>query len=84
MTTGTVNKVLIKRRDIHNNDWTGEPYEISFPANKRNFKYMDARKDKQAPYFNRDVMLSVVDDKTTLTGLTVMLTQAKDNLLVHD
>lgn len=78
------NKVLIKRRDIHNNDWTGEPFEISFPANKRNFKYTDARKDKQAPFFNRDAMLSVVDDKTTLTGLTVMLTQAKDNLLVHD
>nr|WP_267908650.1 fibronectin type III domain-containing protein [Paenibacillus alkalitolerans] len=29
-------------------------------------------------------MLSIVDDKTTVTSLTVMLTQAKDNLLVHD
>ena len=29
------NKVLLKRRDIHNNDWTGEPFEISYPANKR-------------------------------------------------
>jgi hypothetical protein len=78
------NKVLIKRRDIHNNDWTGEPFEISYPANKHNFKYTDARRDKQAPYFNRDAMLSVVDDKTTVNALTVMLTQAKDNLLVHD
>ena len=28
------NKVLLKPRDIHNNDWTGEPFEISLPANK--------------------------------------------------
>ena len=78
------NKVLIKRRDIHNNDWTGEPFEISYPANKRNFKYTDARKDKKPPFFTKDAMLSVVNDMTTSTSLSIMFTQAKDNLLVHD
>lgn len=78
------NKVLIKRRDIHNNDWTGEPFEISYPANKHNFKYTDARGDKQPPHFTRGAMLSIVYNKTTATGLTIMFTQAKDNLLVHD
>lgn len=37
------NKVIIKRRDIHNDDWTGEPFEISYPANKHNFKYIEDR-----------------------------------------
>ena len=43
------NKVLIKPRDIHNNDWTGEPFEISLPANKNNFKYTEKRRGKKAP-----------------------------------
>ncbi|WP_416825476.1 metallophosphoesterase family protein [Ectobacillus polymachus] len=77
------NKVIIKRRDIHNNDWTGEPFEISYPANKHNFKYTEDR-DKKAPFFTNDAMLSIVNEKTTVTGLTIMFTQAKDNLLVHD
>ena len=46
------NKVLIKPRDIHNNDWTGEPFEISLPANKNNFKYTEKRRDKKAPTFS--------------------------------
>ncbi|MBS4214311.1 metallophosphoesterase family protein [Neobacillus rhizophilus] len=77
------NKVIIKRRDIHNDDWTGEPFEISYPANKHNFKYTEDR-DKKSPFFTNDAMLSIVNEKTTATGLVIMFTQAKDNLLVHD
>ncbi|MEH7503767.1 metallophosphoesterase [Neobacillus drentensis] len=77
------NKVIIKRRDIHNDDWTGEPFEISYPANKQNFKYTEDR-DKKAPFFTNDAMLSIVNEKTTATSLAIMFTQAKDDLLVHD
>jgi hypothetical protein len=77
------NKVIIKRRDIHNNDWTGEPFEISYPANKENFKYTDDR-DKKPPFFTKDAMLSIVNEKATATSVAIMFTQAKDNLLVHD
>jgi hypothetical protein len=78
------NKVLIKRRDIHNNDWTGEPFEISYPANKQNFTYTEKRSNKKAPFFTKDAMLSIINDKTTAASFTIMLTQAKDDLLVHD
>lgn len=78
------NKVLLKRRDIHNNDWTGEPFEISLPANKNNFKYTEQRRNKMAPHFTKDAMISVVQDQTTSVSIALMLTQAKDNLLVHD
>jgi 3',5'-cyclic AMP phosphodiesterase CpdA len=77
------NKVLIKRRDIHNNDWTGEPFEVNYPAKKTKFTYTEDR-DTKAPFFTRDAMISVVHDQTTAASLTVMLTQAKDDLLVHD
>ncbi|EKN66684.1 phosphatase/fibronectin domain-containing protein [Neobacillus bataviensis LMG 21833] len=77
------NKVLIKRRDIHQNDWTGEPFEISYPAKPNKFTYTEDR-DKKAPYFAKDAMISIVEEDTAAAGLTVMLTQAKDNLLVHD
>lgn len=77
------NKVLIKRRDIHNDDWTGEPFEISLPANKQNFKYVENR-DKKPPFFTNDAMLSIVHEKTAATSLAIMFTQAKDKLLVHD
>ena len=78
------NKVLLKRRDIHNNDWTGEPFEISYPANKKNFKYTEKRRNKQAPHFTKDAMISIVHDQTTAVSLAIMFTQAKDDLLVHD
>ncbi|MFC3885490.1 metallophosphoesterase family protein [Bacillus songklensis] len=77
------NKVLFHRRDIHKNDWTGEPFEISYPANKQKFKYTEDR-DKEAPFFNPNSMLSIVHEKTTATSLAIMFTQARDNLLVHD
>ena len=47
------NKVLIKPRDIHNNDWTREPFEISLPANKNNFKYTKKEKTKKLQNFQR-------------------------------
>ncbi|MFK9092135.1 metallophosphoesterase family protein [Bacillus salipaludis] len=77
------NKVLIKRRDIHNNDWTGEPFEIKYPAKQNKFTYTEDR-DKKAPYFTGDAMISIVHDGTAAAGLTVMLTQAIDDLHVHD
>ena len=45
------NKVLLKPRDIHNNDWTGEPFEISLPADKNNFKYTEKRQKQKGPLF---------------------------------
>jgi Calcineurin-like phosphoesterase len=77
------NKVLIKRRDIHNKDWTGEPFEISYPAMKSKFKYTEDR-DKKAPFFTKEALISVVHDQTTAASLAIMYTQAKDDLLVHD
>ncbi|WP_257350669.1 metallophosphoesterase family protein [Pseudalkalibacillus decolorationis] len=76
------NKVLLKRRDIHNNDWTGEPFEIREPSNKNSFEYTEVRRDKRAPSYEKDANISVVQQ--SVSGLTIMLTQAKDNLLVHD
>ncbi|MFJ5716049.1 metallophosphoesterase family protein [Neobacillus sp. NPDC093127] len=77
------NKVILKRRDIHNNDWTGEPFELNYPAKKNKFKYTEDR-DKKAPFFTNDALISIVHDKTAASGLAVMFTQAKDDLLVHD
>lgn len=77
------NKVLMKRRDIHNNDWTGEPFEISYPVEKNHFTYTEDR-DKKAPFFSKEAMISIIHDKTTAASLAVMLTQANDDLLVHD
>jgi Calcineurin-like phosphoesterase len=77
-------KVIIKRRDIHNDDWTGEPFEISFPSHKKKFKYTDRRRNKREPYFSLDSMVSIVQEQSTAFSLAIMLTQAKDDLLVHD
>jgi predicted MPP superfamily phosphohydrolase len=77
------NKVIIKRRDIHHNDWTGEAFEVNSPANKQNFTYTEDR-DKKAPFFGKEAMMSIVHDETSATSLAIMFTQAKDDLLVHD
>ncbi|MFD6442725.1 phosphatase, partial [Peribacillus sp. NPDC060186] len=37
-----------------------------------------------APFFTKNAMISLDHDKTTVTSLAIMLTQAKDDLLVHD
>lgn len=78
--------VLIYRRDIHNNDWTGDPFHLRFPPEGtpyEPFEYTDDR-DKVPPYFTENAMASVDKGKTTNASLTLMLTQAQDNLLVHD
>jgi hypothetical protein len=76
-------EVLIQRRDIHKNDWIGEPFEINYPANKQKFKYIDPV-DKKVPFFKPNSIISIDHEKTTATGFTIMFTQAEDNLLVHD
>lgn len=76
-------EVLIHRRDIHKNDWVGEPFAISYPAYKQTFNYTESG-DKKAPFFKPDSMLSIDHEKTTATSLTIIFTQAIDNLLVHD
>lgn len=77
------NKVFIKRRDIHNNDWTGEPFEISLPAKRNKFTYTEDR-DKKAPLFSSNALISIAHDQTAASGLAIMFNQAKDDLLVHD
>ncbi|MFC0273342.1 metallophosphoesterase family protein [Metabacillus herbersteinensis] len=76
------NKVMIKRRDVHNNEWTGDPFVISSPANKDTFIYTEKRSDKKAPFFTKDAKLTIVG--ATITGFAISLTQAKDDLLLHD
>lgn len=80
------NKVIIHRRDIHNDDWTGEPFEIKLlpsQASHHGFKYTEDR-DHIRPHFTGNAMASIHKESITNTSLTIMLTQAKDNLLVHD
>ncbi|NGP44525.1 phosphatase [Bacillaceae bacterium SIJ1] len=77
------NKVIIKRRDIHNDDWTGEPFEIRYPAKTNKFKYNE-HLDKKAPFFTRDAMVSIDPEMTTLTSLGILVNQATDDLNVHD
>jgi len=79
-------KVIIHRRDIHNNDWTGESFEIELlppEAGHNGFKYTEDR-DQIPPYFTDNAMTTIDKKKITNTSLTLILTQAKDNLLVHD
>jgi 3',5'-cyclic AMP phosphodiesterase CpdA len=77
------NKLCIKRRDIHNNDWTGEPFEITLPVNKNNFTYTENR-DTTPPYFAANAKVTFINEKTTPTSILVRFNQAKDDLLVHD
>lgn len=78
--------VVIYRRDIHHNDWTGDPFHLRFPPEGtpyEPFVYTEDR-DKIPPYFTGNAMASIDKSKTTNASLTLMLTQAQDNLLVHD
>lgn len=76
------NKVIIKRRDFHRNDWTGEPWEVSYPAEPNKFKYTETR-DQKNPRFPKNASISVIQEKTTTTDLEIMFTQAADDSLVH-
>src|SRR5699024_3015713 len=64
----------------------GDPFHLRFPPEGtpyEPFEYTDDR-DKVPPYFTENAMASVDKGKTTNASLTLMLTQAQDNLLVHD
>jgi 3',5'-cyclic AMP phosphodiesterase CpdA len=76
------NKVVIKRRDFHKNDWTGEPWEIKYPVKDHKFDYTETR-DQINPSFPKHASISVVEEKTTASSLEIQFTQAVDNLLLH-
>ncbi|CAH0343816.1 metallophosphoesterase [Bacillus sp. CECT 9360] len=76
------NKVVIKRRDFHNNDWTGKPWEIKYPFKTNTFKFTDTR-DQIKPSFPKKADISIVENKTTSTSTAIKFTQATDNLLLH-
>jgi 3',5'-cyclic AMP phosphodiesterase CpdA len=76
------NKVVIKRRDFHKNDWTGEPWEIKLPVKANKFAYTETR-DQIKPFFPKDASISVVEEKITAKSLEITFTQAVDNLLLH-
>src|SRR5690625_6125608 len=55
--------VIIHRRNIHSNDWAGEPFEIIYPSDEspqEKFKYTDDR-DTTPPYFTENS----IDRKST-------------------
>jgi 3',5'-cyclic AMP phosphodiesterase CpdA len=76
------NKVVIKRRDFHKNDWTAEPWEIKLPVKVNQFAYTETR-DRIKPSFPKDASILAVEEKTTARGLEITFTQAVDNLMVH-
>jgi 3',5'-cyclic AMP phosphodiesterase CpdA len=76
------NKVVIKRRDFHKNDWTGKPWKIQLPVKANQFDYTETR-DPIKPFFSKDASISVVEEKTTARSLEITFTQAVDNLLLH-
>ncbi|MFC3885019.1 metallophosphoesterase [Bacillus songklensis] len=76
------NKVVIKRRDFHKHDWTGEPWEINYPVKDDEFDYTETR-DQIKPFFPKDASISIAEEKTTASSLEIKFTQAVDNLLLH-
>ncbi|RAK18194.1 3',5'-cyclic AMP phosphodiesterase CpdA [Anoxybacillus vitaminiphilus] len=76
------NKVVIKRRDFHKNDWTGEPWEIQLPVKVNQFDYTETR-DPIKPSFPKDASISAAEEKITASSLEITFTQAVDNLLLH-
>ncbi|SFB08689.1 3',5'-cyclic AMP phosphodiesterase CpdA [Lentibacillus halodurans] len=76
------NRVIIKRRGFHSNDWLGDPWVIKTPAKTNKFKYTSDR-DNKKPYFKKGSSVSINQDKTTSTELYAEFQQASDNILVH-
>jgi 3',5'-cyclic AMP phosphodiesterase CpdA len=76
------NKVVIKRRDFHKNDWTGKPWEIKLPVQKKKFEYTETR-DQINPTFPKEASISIVKENTTANSLEIKFSQAVDNLLLH-
>ncbi|MCI2257078.1 metallophosphoesterase [Domibacillus sp. PGB-M46] len=76
------NKVVIKRRDFHNNDWTGEPWVIKLPIKNNKFDYTNSR-DQIKPSFNQKDTITLIEEKSTAGSLEIKFDQAHDNLLLH-
>ncbi len=78
----TGDKVTVRRRDFHRNDWTGEDWVIPYPASRQSFVYTDDR-DRIKPAFPADAAASVVADSISATAVSLVFDQADDNLFVH-
>nr|WP_237179059.1 metallophosphoesterase [Paenibacillus sp. MMS18-CY102] len=75
-------QVIVKRRDFHRDDWTGEDWIVDYPARKPAFRYTDGR-DKAKPKFGPTAKASIVPGSIHGTRATITFNQATDNLLVH-
>ena len=59
-------------------------FEISLPANKNNLNILKKEEAKKLQNFQRMRWFQLFKNETTAFSLTFMLTQAKDDVLVHD
>lgn len=76
------NNVKIKRRDFHQNDWTGEEWIVNNPSEKSEFRYSEDR-DHVFPAFRDNAIIQIPEDSITSGKMEVKFSQATDNLLVH-
>jgi hypothetical protein len=74
--------VIVKRRDFHLNDWTGEDWVISYPASRAAFRYTDDR-DRSKPYFEPYAQAAVAASSIQAARALLSFSQAKDTLFVH-
>ncbi|EFM10417.1 metallophosphoesterase [Paenibacillus curdlanolyticus YK9] len=75
-------QVIVKRRDFHRDDWTGEDWIVDYPARKSAFRYTDDR-DKEKPQFGPAAKAVIMPGSIRGTQATVSFNQASDNLFVH-
>ncbi|QKS43886.1 metallophosphoesterase [Paenibacillus cellulosilyticus] len=75
-------RVIVKRRDFHRNDWTGEDWVIDYPASKTAFRYTDDR-DRINPSFEPSAQATVEPSSVHAARALLRFDQAKDNLFVH-
>src|SRR5699024_12726627 len=77
-------RVIIHRRNIHSNDWAGEPFDIIYLSDEspqETFKYTDDR-DTTPPYVTENSMSSIVIVQTTHVSLRIALQQAAEDFHV--
>src|SRR5699024_10449093 len=78
--------VIIHSRNIHSNDWAGKTFEIIYPSDElhqEKFKYKYDH-NTTSKYFTENTMTYIIKEKTTHVSLTIALTQAENDLHVHD
>jgi len=75
-------KVIVKRRDFHRNDWTGEDWVVTYPASREGFHYTDDR-DRAKPYFEPSAQAAVIPSAAHAIQLELRFNQAADDLFVH-